>query len=417
MSSRRIISGRWLRPKINSRAEQDPDLGYEADNPNPDREIESEQKSMNVNENVAGPVEQEPEEETEVNTNEDMEDLRPIKIRPIEAKPVTPPTFEGISRGNIDIWLFEVEQYFELVELPAKQKVTWAGSLLRESAASWWRSVVMEAKKSQPEALTTDLFSWLDFKNLIRKRFQPVEASKTARSRMMALKQFKFGANGIEAYNAEFQKLVALTTDMALQDQLTYYLKGLQPRVAHDVSLGNPDTLDAAMALASRSNDLYSNFTGSSGWNRGSNNHRLGVNGGRYFSPRHQENYSSSPSGANVNALTSLNAITTQGSRNPSRQLQSPNSRNYEGNFQMEEELNFMNKSVPIGSEGFKPNSYLSEEEWKKCRQENRCFRCKKVGHRASACRTRPRTEDYYSRSSQSNSSPQSIPLNLQARR
>jgi hypothetical protein len=83
----------------------------------------------------------------------------------------------------------------------------------------------------------------------------------------------------------------------------------------------------------------------------------------------------------------------------------------------MEEELNFMNKSVPIGSEGFKPNSYLSEEEWKKCRQENRCFRCKKVGHLASACRTRPRTEDYYSRSSQSNSSPQSIPLNLQARR
>ena len=128
--------------------------------------------------------------------------------------------------------------------------------------------MVIEAKKIQPEASTADLFSWLEFKNLMRKRFQPVEASKTARSRMMALKQFKFGANAIEAYNAEFQKLVALTTDMAVQDQLTYYIKGLHEQVAHDVSLANPDSLDEAMALASRSSDIHSTSSGATAaWN------------------------------------------------------------------------------------------------------------------------------------------------------
>ena len=65
--------------------------------------------------------------------------------------------------------------------------------------------MVIEAKENQPEASTADLFSWLEFKNLIRKRFQPVEASKTARSRMMALKQFKFGANAIELIMLNFK--------------------------------------------------------------------------------------------------------------------------------------------------------------------------------------------------------------------
>jgi hypothetical protein len=215
---------------------------------------------------------------------------------------------------------------------------------------------------------------------------------------------------------------VALTTDMAVQDQLTYYIKGLHEQVAHDVSLANPDSLDEAMALASRSSDIHSTSSGATAtWNRGPNNYKSGRR--RYNNSPNQENSraapslsSSSPSSYNLNSIRGSNYNSTNNS-NASYQGQnrSVSSKNGEGNTytQTDEELNFINKSVPIGSEGFRPNSYLNEEEWRKCRQENRCFRCKRVGHQASACRAKFPTN-------QPNSYPmttQTFPLNSPARR
>ena len=404
--------------KVRIQARQNPASEQKRQDPDKSEDLENEEHEPQ------NQSEQDPDIEMDSEPDEKLassNEPRPAKkLRTLEAKPTNPPPFEGMNRANVDIWLFEVEQYFELVELPANQRVSWAGTLLRESAASWWRSVVIEAKKNQPEASTADLFSWLEFKNLIRKRFQPVEASKTARSRMMALKQFKFGANAIEAYNAEFQKLVALTTDMAVQDQLTYYIKGLHEQVAHDVSLANPDSLDEAMALASRSSDIHSTSGGATAaWNRGSNNYKAGRR--RYNYSSNQENSrasssltSSSSSNYNLNLIRGPNPNYTSNSlASYQGQSRSVSLKNGEGNTQIDEELNFINKSAPKGSEGFRPNSYLNEEEWRKCRQENRCFRCKRVGHQASACRAKLPIN-------QPNSYPmttQTFPLNSSARR
>ena len=61
-----------------------------------------------------------------------------------------PPSFEGNNKLNVGVWLFELQQYFDLAQIRGRERVAWAGTLLREGAATWWNSVVLEKKRRSP---------------------------------------------------------------------------------------------------------------------------------------------------------------------------------------------------------------------------------------------------------------------------
>jgi Retrotransposon gag protein len=353
---------------------------------------------------------------TELKTSTDVEGEGTIQEPPLRrlrsgdpVKPPKPPTFEGIGRMNVDLWIFEVEQYFQVVRVPKDEQVGWAGTLLRDAAATWWRSVVIEAQGANHETKpdldypepkpASQLFTWGKFKELIRTRFVPIEASKTARMRLLNLKQLKFG--GIEGYNNEFQKLLSLIVDMNVADQINYYVMGLKPEVARDVNLASPKTLLEAMGLASRSSDsLAQNFAAAN----------------RYSSSRFRSASSSSyPSSTSTSGVSSTEPSSHSSSSAVST-IQSTSRADPEySNTSLTDvdrgEVNFINRN-----DGFRPTSYLlNRDEWDRLKREKKCFRCKRTGHLAHECRRFPsQTRGPYRGY---NSRPSQPSLNSQARR
>jgi Retrotransposon gag protein len=324
-------------------------------------------------------------------------------------KPPKPPTFEGIGRMNVDLWIFEVEQYFQVVRIPRDEQVGWAGALLRDAAATWWRSVVIEAQQANHETEpdspepkpASQLFTWGKFKELIRTRFVPIEASKTARMRLLTLKQLKFG--GIEGYNNEFQKLLSLIVDMNLADQINYYVMGLKPEVARDVNLASPKTLLEAMGLASRSSDSLAQ-------------HFAAAN--RFSSSRFRSTSSNSYPAATSGSTSGMNSTEppSHSSSSAVSTIQSTSRADHEyTNTPLSDidrgEVNFINRN-----DGFRPTSYLlNRDEWDRLKREKKCFRCKRMGHLAHECRRFPsQTRGPYRGY---NSRPYQPSLNSQARR
>ena len=62
------------------------------------------------------------------------------------AKPSTPETFHGRTSEDISQWLFSIEQYFLASRVnDNNQQVNYAASLLRGSAALWWRQLVEDS--------------------------------------------------------------------------------------------------------------------------------------------------------------------------------------------------------------------------------------------------------------------------------
>ena len=82
-----------------------------------------------------------------------------------ELEPSKPQAFGGRLGESIDTWIFNVEQYFLLVQVTDDKKIPFAASYLTENAATWWRHVYDENQRGQ----TT--WNWTDFTLNIRTQF------------------------------------------------------------------------------------------------------------------------------------------------------------------------------------------------------------------------------------------------------
>src|SRR5262249_4376340 len=69
-------------------------------------------------------------------------------------KPPKPSVFTGSrsEAGAID-WIFQMEQYFDLVATDSLQQVRYAATFLRDHAATWWRSHVSAANAGKVERI------------------------------------------------------------------------------------------------------------------------------------------------------------------------------------------------------------------------------------------------------------------------
>jgi hypothetical protein len=215
---------------------------------------------------------------------------------------------------------------------------------------------------------------WSDFRAAFLHRFQPVEASKTARAILQTIRQTR----SVVEYCARFMKQMALINDMAVADQIEYFTRGLQPAVQKEVVLKAPATLDEAMHLAARYDLLLS-----------SRAFRHAPSGYRSY------NYQTPFQAANHRGASSYSSGASSGS--VPMELGKMEGDDVEPHNT--DEASFFDGQADSGAEVFNamqsnygrpqnrnrvPN--ISKEEFTRCRHLGLCLRCKQPGHVARNC-------------------------------
>jgi hypothetical protein len=269
-------------------------------------------------------------------------------------KPPKPDTFDGRTQKSIDQWLFEIEQYFIITRAPSSDWVTIAAAFLRGSAATWWRSAYQKAQVSNI------IITWESFKAALIQRFRPIEASKTARTALDALRQTR----SVSEYCDTFLRYVQLIDNITDAEQIHRFISGLKPSIAREVDMFDPKTLENAMSVASRA-DLRSKLYGNNNNSTNTNQYRSFNNAPRSMNQERRTFGGGVSSGVpmelgkiednkevELGESTEINALSSYGNRS-----------------------NTGNR-----------NNGLSREEYDRLSKERRCFRCRQVGHMARNC-------------------------------
>ncbi|CDH61246.1 hypothetical protein RO3G_02687 [Lichtheimia corymbifera JMRC:FSU:9682] len=160
-------------------------------------------------------------------------------------KAVKPDVFRGErSTGAVEAWLHTVQKYCELTRLNDQERVLFASTLLRDSAATWWRHLETSIDENTGE--TEAPKDWSDFKDLFRKEFRPSNATQMARQRLEKLKQ----QDSIRDYIIEFRNIMLDLPDMFEEDAVHQFIQGLQYEPRLQVFLRTPTSLKEAYSAA-----------------------------------------------------------------------------------------------------------------------------------------------------------------------
>jgi hypothetical protein len=185
-------------------------------------------------------------------------------FHPKTISPAKPDTYNGSRRTPADVWLFGLETFFTATQIYADdQRIGFAAAQLRDSAATWWRKVLHDK---------INISTWQQFKDAFVKQFIPVAAKDTARSMLYTMKQRSSVVGYCDAFT---QCLLQLESgNMALDDQMLLFKRGLDKDIAAHLSVMRPKTLEEAMSFAqqydieTRNNARGNVAASSNGWNR-----------------------------------------------------------------------------------------------------------------------------------------------------
>lgn len=244
-----------------------------------------------------------------------------------------PRTYNGSLGSDPSVWLFQYQQYVDVLAVPQSSWVRLAATYLDGKAATWWRGLVKQNHDNVNE------ITWDQFKQNLVAVFKPVSSSKIARDKLAVLKQDR----SVNLYNSQFTELVLEIDNIAESEKLDRYIRGLKRDVKIEVEKSEPNTLVDAMRIAQRYDSIsfYSRQTA--------------------YSP----NYHLS-SGNNSYAPMDVSAIGSKSN------FSSRNS-----------------NSQGKGSKQSTPLQKLSREEFTYCQRNKLCLRCKEPGHLARGC-TKP---------------------------
>lgn len=313
-----------------------------------------------------------------------------------------PSAFRGEMGFLVDEWISEMEQQFAYYtnKFPDdSSRIKFATVHLVGHALQWWNH------EPSREALLAG--SWTNFVVCLRTRFRPVKAELIARQRLDQLRQRQ--GQGANQYANLFQTTLNPITDMSPADQVHKFTKGLLPHLAAKVFEKAPVDLKTAIEWAVRleANGIYGRTAAlpAQAYGRGS--------------------YSSSGNGAsslvNGDAMDeSLNNIGMDGFENLESDQEMPpsvstapsagalNAEQVQSIFSkfeslIDQRLNSIaagrypsqqrtvgfakgNSGNGGGGRGKDRVPGLTPADVARLRAENRCFRCKKIGHMKSDC-------------------------------
>jgi hypothetical protein len=285
-----------------------------------------------------------------------------------------PSAFTGNVMGlAIDRWLSEIEQQFAYYSQSGgfstdAQRIQYAAAYFNGIAHQWW--------ETQSDRGT--LNDWSAFVERLHTRFRPVQAAMIARQQLDKLRMRE--GTSVNSYISHFHSITIPIQDMNENDRIHAFARGLTQRLATKVWERNPSTLQeaidyAVMAEATGiyayrgSHPSYTNRSTSSGPHMGS-------------APMEVNNFALDEQMPEEQPIDGdIPAAAPTGENLMEAMIQAA----------VEQRINaMMSNFKPGGNRSFsKGNSSnknhipgLKAEEISKLMRENRCFRCKQVGHR-----------------------------------
>eukprot|EP00798_Chlamydomonas_sp_ICE-L_P026881 gene26881-4490_t len=173
--------------------------------------------------------------------------LQPQRARGPDPKPATPPFYHGAHKGSeAETWLFQLENYFRLLaqrypeQLADDYKISYAVSLLRDTAAQWW---MLRTKTNSGEQA---IHSFEGFKAALSKKFVPVNAKEQAREKLAYLTQ----TGDLQVYVEQFENLSLQIDDLSAAEGMDKFCRGLKPEHQIWVKTYGVSTLEEAVNLA-----------------------------------------------------------------------------------------------------------------------------------------------------------------------
>jgi hypothetical protein len=168
----------------------------------------------------------------------------------LTVKPPKPDCFYGNQRGQkVDLWIFEMEQYFNVVGLVDPHRVPFAASFLRDSAATWWRARQLSLVGLQSASLS----KWVDFSCALLEQFKPLNASRIARDRLHRLRQ----TGSVLQLTSLFNTLCADVPNMSEDEKMDKFRRACKPAIQQKLELEEPKTLFEMQTMAQRIDQIY----------------------------------------------------------------------------------------------------------------------------------------------------------------
>lgn len=304
----------------------------------------------------------------------------PLPLSPTFRLDITKPSiWHGSSKedkSSAEMWLLEVENYFNAVNLSETaqnhaHRVSVVSTLLRGNALQWWNRVDRRA-----------VATWQGFRTVFLSEYQPKEAAEMARARLDQLRQRR----SVVEYCNEFRQEMNKISDMAVADQLYNFKKGLQPEVAREVAMQRPEDLDKAMHIAQlvdieirQAQRNYSRFHGQNG---PAPRHYSGVSGNRRgFHPAVSGREQFRPTTVPMElGNTRVHSTYGRTSMNEGYDEENDNHDAYAAEPQSEDLLYASSKRQAHYVEN------VTREEAQRRISAGLCIRCKKPGHFAREC-------------------------------
>ncbi|GKB46713.1 transposon ty3-I gag-pol polyprotein [Tanacetum coccineum] len=247
--------------------------------------------------------------------------------------------------GNLDIeavldWLYEVDKFFDIMEVPEEEQVKVVAYKLRGGAGAWWQREQDNRRAQGRRPVDT----WMRMKRMIKGRFLPPDIEQILYQQYHTCVQ---GKRTVADYTGEFLRLQARCNLRETDEQsAARYISGLNSSIQERLSLTPIWSVDQAQNMAMKAERMAS---------------KTGV-GFRRSNMESSSNYGSRP-----NPIQSTIPSTTT-TTSSSKASGSGGDKNKE--------------SQPVNS-----NPYARPTGAK-------CFRCGKPGHRSNVC---PKRSIYYS--------------------
>ena len=287
----------------------------------------------------------------------------------VKGPPLT--SFTGSMGFEVDHWLRSVRKQFNFfgsaVFPDDLKRIAYAALYLEGAALDWW--------ESEDRA---DVTTWEAFVALLHKRWQPRLAAEVARQKIALLKQ----RGTVSQLCNVLQQLMTQVPTMHEDDKIFAFKQALDKPLAAKVAEQAPKSLQEAMYAAVQA-ELYVGRSSSSSNTNSFFGLRQG--GGNRFTPA-----SSSTAPMEVSALDQIDESsfvddTATGSAPPKGQPVPT----YEQLLAM-----FHRNSGGSARSGNKQKAKIpgvSKADFDRCMKENRCLKCKEVGHLARDCTNPPR--------------------------
>jgi hypothetical protein len=328
-----------------------------------------------------------------------------VSLAPISARiKISPPSiFNGSRSVNVDNWLNEMKQYLLLGGVNDEPtQVLIAGSYLKEVASQWW-----QGRKQLPDPPT----NWFSFSAALKERFQPLAASRTARSQLRNLRQSNMS---VSEYSSKFSSLVQLISDMSQADQVELFIYGLRSAISREVDLREPKTLYEAMTAAQKVESLLDNRRT---YIHSSSNDSRPLTSSTSFAPSSSSasNFaSSSSSSSTAMELGNVTAVENNDYEVASEEAVAEKECEYqryleegddfEPNYELWSDLEQRNQDEENVEQlqamqqrnQRRTAPFMPKEEFTRCINNRLCLRCKKPGHIARNCPLRPQSQSQH---------------------